>query len=221
MLGSLAVHYVYGGVRLQGVGDRMSIGARAHLTSLVAFFVLLKAVAYFLDRRALLLDYNSGTELWGAGYTDINAVLPAKEILTYISVVVAVAILIFSNTGPRNLVWAGASLALLGIAAVAIGGIYPAAVQQFTVKPNIRDKEADYIAAHDRLHPDRRTGSDNVERDQYSAQTEMPPASLATDTDHRADVRLLDPAVVNETFAQYQQIRRSTTSRRSSTSTGT
>ena len=36
--------------------------ARAHLTTLVAVFVLLKAVAYVLDRRALLLEYNAGTE---------------------------------------------------------------------------------------------------------------------------------------------------------------
>ena len=35
VLGALAMHYVYGGVRLQGVGDRMSVGARAHLTALV------------------------------------------------------------------------------------------------------------------------------------------------------------------------------------------
>src|ERR1700710_78915 len=45
VLGALAVHYVFGGVRLQGVGDRMTSAARAHLTSLVAAFVLLKAVA--------------------------------------------------------------------------------------------------------------------------------------------------------------------------------
>jgi len=206
VLGALAVHYVYGGVRLQGVGDRMSVGARAHLTALVAFFVLLKAVAYFLDRRALLLEFNSGTDLWGAGYTDINAVLPAKEILTYISIVVAVAILIFSNTGMRNLVWAGASLALLGIAAVAVGGIYPAIVQQFTVKPNLQDKEAPYIS-HTIQFTRQAYGIKDVERTPYSAQTEIPPASLATDKTIVPTIRLLDPAVVNETFAQYQQIR--------------
>jgi uncharacterized protein len=172
----------------------------------VAFFVLLKAVAYFLDRRALLLEFNSGTDLWGAGYTDINAVLPAKEILTYISIVVAIAILIFSNTGLRNLVWAGASLALLGISAVAIGGIYPAVVQQFTVKPNLRDKEAPYIA-HTIEFTRQAYGIGEVDRKPYSAQTEIPPASLSTDKTIVPTVRLLDPAVVPETFSQYQQIR--------------
>lgn len=206
VLGALAMHYVYGGVRLQGMGDRMTVKARAHLTALVALFVLLKAVAYFLDRRALLLEYNSGTDLWGAGYTDINAVLPAKEILTYISIVVAIAILIFSNTGMRNLVWAGASLALLGIAAVAIGGIYPTVVQQFTVKPNIRDKEADYIGRTIQFTR-QAYGIDNVTRTQYTSQNETPPASLGSDKTVVPTIRLLDPAVVNETFTQYQQIR--------------
>ncbi len=206
VIGALGIHYLYGGVRLQGSGDRMSVGARAHLTALVALFVLLKAVAYFLDRRALLLEYNSGTELWGAGYTDINAVLPAKEILTYISIVVAIAILIFSNVGTRNLVWAGASLALLGIAAVAIGGIYPLAVQQFTVKPNLRDKEAEYIGKTID-HTRQAYGIANVERTQYTSQNETPPASLVADQTVVPTIRLLDPAVVNETYTQYQQIR--------------
>ena len=206
VLGALAVHYVYGGVRLQGVGDRMSAGARAHLTALVALFVLLKAVAYFLDRRALLLDFNSGTGLYGAGYTDINAVLPAKEILAYISIVVAVAILVFSNVGTRNLVWAGASLALLGLAAVAIGGIYPAVVQQFTVKPNVRDREAPYI---ERTIQFTRQGYalTGVTRSPYSARTLTPPTSLTSDKTVVPTIRLLDPAVVNETYTQFQQIR--------------
>ena len=64
--------------------------------------------------------------LYGAGYTDINALLPAKEILAYIS----------HRGGDRDpgvlqrgrcATWSGpaSSLALLGISAVAIGGIYP------------------------------------------------------------------------------------------------
>ena len=123
----------------------MSNKARAHLTSLVAVFVLLKAVAYFLDRRTMLLDYNESAKLYGAGYADVNALLPAKEILAYISIIVAIAIIVFSNAVMRNLVWPGLSLALLGVSAVAIGGIYPWAVQTFEVKPSAKEKESAYI----------------------------------------------------------------------------
>jgi len=206
IIGSLAVHYLYGGVRLQGAGDRMTTAARVHLTTLIAVFVLLKAAAYVLDRRALLLDFNDGTDLYGAGYTDINALLPAKEILGYISVLVALAVVVFSNVRTRNLVWAGASLALLGIAAVAVGGVYPAAVQQFTVKPNVRDKEAPYIK-HTIDGTLSAFGLDKVKPQAYPANTLTPPASLATDSSVVPSIRLLDPAVVSDAFTQFQQIR--------------
>ncbi|MFU8852445.1 UPF0182 family protein [Micromonospora sp. SL1-18] len=206
LLGALAVHYLYGGVRLQGVGDRMTSAARAHLSSLVAVFVLLKAVAYVLDRRAMLLEYNEGAKLYGAGYADVNALLPAKEILAYISIVVAIAIIVFSNAVMRNLVWPGISLALLGVSAVAIGGIYPWAVQTFEVKPSARDKEAPYIQRS--IEATRGAfGLTGAKTTGYAASNLVPPPSLATDTSVVQNVRLLDPQLVSETYTQLQQVR--------------
>ncbi|MEU7929400.1 UPF0182 family protein [Micromonospora sp. NPDC049107] len=206
LIGALAVHYLFGGVRLQGVGDRMSNAARAHLSSLVAVFVLLKALAYVLDRRAMLLEYNEGAKLYGAGYADVNALLTAKEILAYISVVVAIAIVVFSNAWMRNLVWPGISLALLGVSAVAIGGIYPWAVQTFEVKPSAKDKEAPYIQRS--IDATRAAfGLGNTETTPYAASNLTPPANLATDTSVVSNVRLLDPQLVSETYTQLQQVR--------------
>ncbi|MGB2572243.1 UPF0182 family protein [Micromonospora citrea] len=206
LLGALAVHYVFGGVRLQGVGDRMTNAARAHLSTLVAVFVLLKAVAYVLDRRAMLLEYNEGAKLYGAGYADVNALLPAKEILAYISVVVAIAIIVFSNAVMRNLVWPGISLALLGVSAVAIGGIYPWAVQTFEVKPSARDKEAPYIERSITATRDA-FGLVDTKTTGYAASNLVPPATLASDTAVVPNVRLLDPQLVSETYTQLQQVR--------------
>ncbi|MEU9826797.1 UPF0182 family membrane protein [Micromonospora chersina] len=206
LLGALAVHYIFGGVRLQGVGDRMTNAARAHLSSLVAVFVVLKAIAYVLDQRAMLLEYNEGAKLYGAGYADINALLPAKEILAWIAVVVAVAIIVFSNAWMRNLVWPGIALALLGVSAVAIGGIYPWAVQTFEVKPSARDKEAPYIERS--IEATRAAfGLTGTKSTGYAADNLIPPASLATDTSVVQNVRLLDPQLVSETYTQLQQVR--------------
>ncbi|MFC8616827.1 UPF0182 family protein [Micromonospora purpureochromogenes] len=206
LLGALAVHYIFGGVRLQGVGDRMTNAARAHLSTLVAVFVLLKAIAYVLDRRAMLLEYNEGAKLYGAGYADVNALLPAKEILAYISVVVAIAIIVFSNAVMRNLVWPGIALALLGVSAVAIGGIYPWAVQTFEVKPSARDKEAPYIERS--IGATRAAfGLGDTKTTGYAANNLTPPANLATDTSVVPNVRLLDPQLVSETYTQLQQVR--------------
>jgi uncharacterized membrane protein (UPF0182 family) len=200
------VHYLFGGVRLQGAGERMTAAARAHLTALVAVFVLLKAVAYFLDQRGLVLSHNGGTGLWGAGYTDVQALLPAKEILAYISVVVAVAILVFSNAFIRNLVWPGIAIGMLALSAVAIGGIYPAAVQTFTVKPNIRDKEAEYIRRS--IEATRNAfGLAKVQTESYAATAQAPPKDLTNDADTVGNIRLLDPSVVSSTYTQLQQVR--------------
>ncbi|WBB79360.1 UPF0182 family protein [Micromonospora sp. WMMD882] len=206
VIGALAVHYIFGGVRLQGVGDRMTNAARAHLTSLVAVFVLLKAVAYVLDRRAMLLEYNDSAKLYGAGYADVNALLPAKEILAYISIVVAIAIIVFSNAVMRNLVWPGISLALLGVSAVAIGGIYPWAVQTFEVKPSARDKEAPYIQ---RSIDATRAAFQlaDTKTTPYGANNLTPPGTLATDKAVVPNARLLDPQLVSETYTQLQQVR--------------
>ncbi|WP_432835224.1 UPF0182 family membrane protein [Dactylosporangium sp. CA-092794] len=207
LLGSLALHYLFGGVRLQGAGERMTAAARAHLTSLVAVFVLLKAAAYFLDRRGLLLDKFPTQDLYGAGYTNINALLPAKEILAWISIVVAVAIIVFSNAFMRNLIWPGLALGLLALSAVAVGGIYPAAVQSFTVKPSQLQKEAPYFqyaidATRDAY------GLKGVKVDPYKADNTDPPKSLVDGTDATVNnIRLLDPAVVGETYTQQQQVR--------------
>jgi uncharacterized membrane protein (UPF0182 family) len=206
VIGALGVHYLFGGVRLQGVGDRMTTAARAHLTTLVAIFVLFKAVAYVLDRRALLLAQHVSPGLYGAGYTDVNALLPAKEILAYISIVVAVAIIVFSNAGMRNLVWPGVSLALLAISAVAIGGIYPLAVQNFEVKPSLADKEAPYIQRS--INATRAAFDLNSSGTPVTALTSnnTPDASLATNTSAQ-NVRIVDPQLVSQAFTQTQQSR--------------
>ncbi|WP_212840741.1 UPF0182 family protein [Catellatospora sp. IY07-71] len=206
LIGALGVHYLYGGVRLSGPGDRMTTGARAHLTGLVALFVSLKAVAYVLDRRALLLDTIAGTDLTGAGYTDIQALLPAKEMLTYISVIVVIAILVFSNAVMRNLVWPGVALGLLAISAVAIGGIYPWGVQTFQVDPSRNVKEAQYI---DRTIAATRAayGLDTAKNTPYASDTVVPPAALAQDKTIVPNIRLLDPSVVADSYTQLSQVR--------------
>jgi len=206
LIGALAVHYLFGGVRLQGVGDRMTGAARSHLTILVALFVLGKAAAYLLDRRQLLLNYNDPIKLYGAGYTDINALLPAKEILAYVSVLVAIAVIVFSHAFARNLVWPGMAIALLLVSAVAIGGIYPASVQFFSVKPSVQNKEAPYIARSISATRDA-YGLSDMQTTRYPASNPVPKASLGTDKTIVPNIRLLDPELVSQTYTAQQQVR--------------
>jgi uncharacterized membrane protein (UPF0182 family) len=206
LIAALFTHWLYGGVRLSGRGDRITASARLHLSLLVAAFVALKAVAYLLDQRGLLLGYNGVTGLDGAGYTAINALLPAKQILTWVAVVVAIGVIVFSNAVMRNLIWPGVSLALLAIAAVTIGGIYPAMVSSFTVKPNIAAKESRYI---DRTIKATRSayGLSGVDEQAYNVDTKASPANLSSDSNTVGNVRLMDPSKVSDTFTQLQKVR--------------
>jgi len=206
LIGTIAMHYIFGGVRLQGRGERITTAARAQITTLLAVFILLKAIAYVLDKHGLLLDHIASINSTGAGYADINALVPAKTILAWISVIAAVAVLVFSNAFIRNLVWPGMAIGLLVISAIAIGGIYPFVVQHFVVNPNLPSKELTYIS---RSIDATRTafGLKNIQTTTYPADNQTPPQSLQTDTATVPNIRLLDPAVVADTYTQLQRAR--------------
>jgi uncharacterized membrane protein (UPF0182 family) len=74
IIASVAVHYLYGGIRLQVREDRTTVAARVQLSVLLGLVVLLKAVAYWFDRFALALK--DSKLITGLTYTDVNAVLP-------------------------------------------------------------------------------------------------------------------------------------------------
>ncbi|MBA3524605.1 MAG: UPF0182 family protein, partial [Geodermatophilaceae bacterium] len=88
LAGAAAVHYLYGGIRLQSKGDRLSSAARVHLSVLLGVFVLLKAFAYYLDRFGLVFSDRNGITT-GASYTDVTALLPAKTILMFVAAICA------------------------------------------------------------------------------------------------------------------------------------
>ena len=134
IIGSTIVHYLYGGIRPQVSQERTTVSARVQLSVLLGLVVLLKAAAYWLDRYALALKDNK--LITGLTYTDVNALLPAKAILAGIAVICS--LLFFANIVRKSWLLPAAGTALLVISSVLIAGIYPAAIQQFQVKPSDR-----------------------------------------------------------------------------------
>jgi uncharacterized protein len=206
LIATVATHYLYGGIRLQSQGERVTPAAAAHLSVLLGLFVLLKAVAYWLDRYGLAVASErfvvSG---WtGLRYRDVNALLPAKTMLAAIALICA--ILFFANVVRRTWLLPGIGFGLLVLSAILIGGVYPAIVQQFQVKPSERQLEAKYINRN--IEATRAAyGLGGVDIKQYNAQTTATEGQLRDDADTTASIRLMDPAVVSPTFIQDQQIR--------------
>ena len=97
-LAAVITHYLYGGLRIQGGGPRLTQAARIHLGTLAALFLLLRAVDYWLSRFAL--STKDSRLITGLTYTDANAVLTAKAVLSAISVIVAALFLVVAAVGP-------------------------------------------------------------------------------------------------------------------------
>jgi len=201
-LAAAATHYLFGGLRLQTLGEKVSPAARAHLSVLVGLLVLLKAAAYYLDRFGLAFSERGVVQ--GASYTDVNAVLPAKNIL--IGVAIICALLFFANIRVRNILLPAGALALLVLSAVVLGGLFPAYTQQFRVKPNEVNREAAYISRN--ITATRAAyGIDDADISQYPATQTVDPAVLRADSGTIPNARLLDPGVFQPTFEQLQRFR--------------
>ncbi|HEX6485809.1 MAG TPA: UPF0182 family protein, partial [Nocardioidaceae bacterium] len=141
LIAAVLMHYLYGGIRLQDKHDKLSGAAQVQISVLAGLFVLFKAVDYWLDRYDITAD-SSGL-ITGVTYTDDNAVLPSKEILTFIALICAV--LFFANVFRRTWMLPSVGLALLVLSAILLGVLWPGVVQQFQVSPSEPDKEAPYI----------------------------------------------------------------------------
>lgn len=196
------VHYIYGGIRPQVREDRTTVAARVQLSVLLGLIVALKAFAYWLDRYALAVS-DQGI-ITGLTFTDVNAVLPAKTILTGIAAICA--LLFFANVIRRSWVLPAAGLALLGLSSFLIAGVYPALIQQFQVKPSESEKEAPFIQRN--IDATRAAyGLDGITFQEYNATSATSAGQLSGDAATIANIRLMDPNILSATFRQLQQIK--------------
>ncbi|WP_242608730.1 UPF0182 family membrane protein [Actinomadura formosensis] len=204
ILAAVIVHYLYGGLRLQGPGDKASPSARAHLSVLFGLFILLKAVAYWFDRYGLV--HSERGVATGASYADVNALLPAKTILAVIALLCAA--MFFGNLLRRGMMLPGVGFTLLVLSAILLGGVYPLLIQQFQVKPDELAKERQYIERNIKFTR-AAYGVDGAKVVPYGSTPVTDEKKLREEAAKLRDggVRVLDPNVVGETFQQLQRIR--------------
>ena len=201
---NLLGHYVFGGIRLAGRSGALSRAARIQLISLVGTLILLKAFAYWLDRYELLSNTRAAKPFTGAGYTDINAVLPAKLILLAIAVICAVAV--FSAIVLRDLRIPAIGVVLLLLSSLVVGAGWPLIVEQFSVKPNAAQKEAEYISRSISATREAYGLTDDVVTYRnYDGSSQTTAAQVAADRATTSNIRLLDPTIVSPAFTQFQQ----------------
>jgi uncharacterized membrane protein (UPF0182 family) len=190
-----AIHYLNGGIRLQVQGRKVTPQAKVHLSVLFAALAIIRAAGYWLSRYSLTTS-NRGV-VQGATYTDVNAQLPATNLMILVSL--AVAALFLWNVRQKG--WRIPVLATLMwmLVAVVAGTIYPAVVQRFSVQPNVSTKELPYI-------------SNNITATKFAFDIDevlqedvsFSPISATDVAENEAplrDVRQLDPLEMRDRFA--------------------
>src|SRR5206468_12008947 len=133
---SIGIHYLTGAIRLQTPGPKITLSARRHLTALVFVFMALKAVAYWMNRYGFV--FSSRSKFTGASYTDVHSALPAKTILFWITIVLALGVL--ASIWLNSAMLPGIGFVVLLVLSILVGGIYPAIIQGVSVNPNASDK---------------------------------------------------------------------------------
>jgi uncharacterized protein len=201
---ALIAQYIFGGIRLTGRAGQVSAAARAQLAVLAGVFVLLKAVAYYLDRYELLFSDRASPIFTGATYTDLNAVMPAKLIMLFISIICAAAF--FAAVFRRNLQLPAIATVLLVLSSVLVGAAWPQVLQQFVVAPNANEREA--VPIERNIAATRQAfGINEVKEVDYSGTSEVDAAQVRQDEATISNIRLLDPSKISQTFTQLQQRR--------------
>lgn len=203
---ALITQYVFGGIRLASESGKLTRAARTQLAVIAGLFLVTKAIAYWFDRYALLASDAKLPMFTGAGYTDIHAVMPSKLILLAIAAICAAAF--FGAIVLRDLRIPALATALMVVSSVLIGAVYPLIVEQFSVKPNAAQKEAEYITRNiDATRDAYDITEDNVTYEDYPGVSELNPAEVPEDRTTIENIRLLDPNMVSPTFTAQQQLK--------------
>ncbi len=203
LVAAIVTHYLFGGIRLQNPsGERVTEAAQVQFSVLLGLFVLVKAVDYWLDRFDLTTD--QGRRFTGINYTAFHAILPAKNILMFISVICAV--LFFANIARRTWLLPAMSLGMLVLSAVLLGAVWPGIVWQFQVRPSEPDKEEPFLARN--IEATRQAyGVDGIEEQDYEATVNVTSKQLRASAESLPGIRLIDPQKMSRAFNELQQVR--------------
>lgn len=195
-------HYLFGGIRPQSAGRKVTPQVYVHLSVLLAALVAVRAWGFWLDR--FQLSYSSRGQVTGLSYTDVHANLIALQLLAIIAA--ACAVLFLVNIWMRGFLLPAAGIGILLVAAVVLQGIYPTVIQRLQVDPQELPREEDFIQRN--LEMTRFAfGVDDVSFEAFPARSEIASEDVADNRPTLESIRLWDPATLQNTYEQLQVLR--------------
>ena len=195
-------HYLLGGIRPENPGEKVMPNVKVHLSVLLALILAARGWGYWLDR--FMLNFSPRGQVTGASYTDVNAELPALNLLLVVTVI-ALALVIY-NVRRRGFLLPGAAIALLVVASILLQGAYPAIIQRLRVTPQELAREAEFIERN--LDATMTAyGLDGADLEPFVAENDLTKEEVEENEVTIRNVRLWDPQVLETTYAELQALR--------------
>ncbi len=195
------VYWTRGGIAVEEGAPRFSPAAIRHLSALLAFFLLVKAGDYALQRYDLLLSDNP--VVFGAAYTDVHVRLPLLTALVGVSLLGAV--LAAANLGFLGFrLPVAAAVLVFGLSL--IEAVVPGVFQSYRVKPDELRLEAPYIV-HNIAFTRFGFGLDGISSKAFPVEGKLTPEVLAANSATIENIRWWDPRPLLDTYRQLQEIR--------------
>jgi hypothetical protein len=195
-------YLLYRGIQITARGPSIARLARTHLLVLGALLLLTKAFGFKLDTYQLL--FSPRGLVFGAGYADIHATLPALKFLMILAIFAAVLCLAQITQRGWRLVLGG--LGLLVAASVIGLALYPGFIQRFRVLPNEIVAESPYIT-HSIRFTRQAYGLDRIDEVEFPAEEKLTREDLRRNDLTIKNIRLWDHRPLLTTYAQLQEIR--------------
>ena len=200
LIGSAGVYLLSYGVQWRRFDRARPV--LAHIGGLVIAILGLLAWGYWLGIWELV--YSRRGVVFGASYADMHAKLPAQWIL--IVAVVITIVIIMVSVWRRNFRWPLYAIGGWLVAAILVGGIYPATIQRFQVEPNELERETPYIN-YNIDYTRRAFALERIEEQSFPAEDTPSPQDIAENEMTVNNIRLWDTRPLKDTYNQIQSIR--------------
>jgi uncharacterized membrane protein (UPF0182 family) len=182
--------------------DLLSRPVLAHASGLLSGILIIFAWDYWLGIWELV--FSTRGAIFGAGYTDIHAQLPAQWIL--LAVVIICVLIIIISAIRRNYRLPLYAIGGWVAASIIVGLIFPAIVQRFQVQPNELALETPYIE-YNIQYTRQAFVLDLVEEQSFPAEDKPTAEDLAQNEVTINNIRLWDHRPLKDTYNQIQSIR--------------
>jgi uncharacterized membrane protein (UPF0182 family) len=180
----------------------LPIGVRRHLFSIAALALAAGALSFWYGRYGLMLS--SSSVVFGPGYADVNARMPAMALMTVVSLIAAGVMAYAAVRRDTKPAWI--STGAFVIAAVLALGVYPRLIQGIVVGPNELQKEGPYI--ENNIKGTRLAyGIDEVQEVPFEASGDLTAEDIRNNDATIRNARLWDWRPLRSTYSQIQEIR--------------